>query len=137
VQNVNGAWTPLAKNLEEIASAYDNIPYEGPVTPSNGPCLDLPVDVPNLFQNEDIEDQVTNWTWEELQKVLPIETKTTMVKKSGTCRVETTRPIPGLSQQQSFTYTQDEDFQQQQHQPLGLQQQRHQPRSLLLVLQIL
>jgi hypothetical protein len=110
VRNDNGARSPLAKNLEAIPSAYQAIPYEGPVTPIVGPQIDLPVDDtnPNLFQNQVIEDWVTNWTREELEQVLPIATKTTIVKQSGTCRMETTRPIPGLSQQ-IFTYTQDED----------------------------
>jgi hypothetical protein len=110
VRNDNKARLLLAKNLEEIASAYQAIPYEGPVTPIVGPWIDLPVDDlnPNLFQNQVIEDRLTNWTREELEQVLPLATKTTIVKQSGTCWIETTRPIPGLSQQ-SFTYTQDGD----------------------------
>jgi hypothetical protein len=109
VRNVNGARTPLAKNLEEIAAVYNNIPYAGPVTHNVGPRLDLPVDDSIRFQKGDIVDRVMNWTREELQKVLPIETTTTTVEQFGACRVETTKPIPGLSQQ-TVTYTQDEEF---------------------------
>jgi hypothetical protein len=108
VRNVNGGRTPQSKNLEEIASSYHNIPYEGPVTPKVGPRLDLPVDDPSLFQNVEIQDRVMNWTREELQKILPVEPTTTLTEQIGTCRVVNTRPIPGLSQQ-SYTYTQDED----------------------------
>ena len=107
LRDVNGARTPLSKNLEEIASAYDDISYVGPSTPIAGPRLDIPGGEQNLFQKEAIEDRVTNWTRDELQKVLPVAKKP-IVKQTGTCIVETTRPIPGLSQQ-SFKYTQDED----------------------------
>jgi hypothetical protein len=68
----------------------------------------LPHDSNKMFEQKALEDRVTNWTIEDLKKILSNCWKKT-VRQEGTCQVETSRPLPGLSQQ-SFTFNQDDDF---------------------------
>jgi hypothetical protein len=100
--------TALSKNLEEIVGVYDNEPYTGPVVPQCGPSI-IETSSNHLsdFEDLEIEDRVMNWSREELEKVLPKAWKQT-IEGNGHCEVNTSRPVPGLSQQ-SFTFSQGQD----------------------------
>jgi hypothetical protein len=103
-----GSRTTLTKNLEEIVGVYDNEPYTGPVAPTCGPStVETSPNHQSNFEDLDIEDRVTNWSREELEKVLPKAWKQT-IEGNGHCQVNTSRPVPGLSQQ-SFTFSQGKD----------------------------
>jgi hypothetical protein len=108
-----GGRTPLAKkNLEEIAATFEKRPYLGPMPPFDGPNLLEPKNLlphdNQHFEQKPVEDRVTNWTIGDLKKILPNCWKP-KVRQEGTCQVETSQPIPGLSPQ-SFNFNQDDDF---------------------------
>jgi hypothetical protein len=101
-----GGRNALAKNLEDIARASVGHPFLGPVAPDIGPTLELNVhDNQQIFAPKPVKDRVTNWTRQELDRILPNHGKS-LVTEEGGCHVEISRPIPGLSQQ-SVTFTQD------------------------------
>jgi hypothetical protein len=104
----NGGRTPLAKNHEQISHVHDKQPYSGPAAPIVDPNLVGNQSNQKVFDELNLEDWVMNWTREELKKVLPKYRKPA-VQKEDHLLVETSQPIPGLSQQ-SITFTQDKDF---------------------------
>jgi hypothetical protein len=105
-----GCRTPLSKNLEEIVRVYDTHPYTGPVAPTGGPTrLVEPSTIDtSVFEDSEVEDRVLNWSREEIRKILPNGSKK-ISEGEGDGRVETSRPLPGLSQQ-SFTFSQPEEY---------------------------
>jgi hypothetical protein len=107
VRGQNGGRTLLSKNLEQISNVYDNQPYTGPRAPIVAPNLVINQSNQKVFDELNLEDRVMNWTREELETVLPNYGKTAC-QGEGHVLVETSRPIPGLSQQ-SITFIQDDD----------------------------
>ncbi len=105
-----GCRTPISKNLEDIVRVYDTNPYTGPVPPMRGPFRHAkpPTIDPCVFDESEVEDRVLNWSREEIRKVLPAGRKN-ISEGDGDGRVETSRPLPGLSQQ-SITFLQAEDY---------------------------
>jgi hypothetical protein len=105
-----GCRTPISKNLEDIARVYDTNPYTGPVPPIGGPFRQVEPSTidPSVFEESEVEDRVLNWSSEEIQKVLPNGRKKILVGE-GYGQVETSRRLPGLSQQ-SITFLQAEDY---------------------------
>jgi hypothetical protein len=107
VRDDMGGRTPLAKNLEQIARYYDQHPYTGPPAPLVCPSFVGTNSNPDDFDEAKPEDRVMNWSRAELEKVMPNFGKT-LAQNEGQILVESSRPIPGLSQK-SITFTQDED----------------------------
>ena len=107
VRGQNGGRTLLSKNLEQISNVYDNQPYTGTRAPIVAPNLVINQSNQKVFDELNLEDRVMNWTREELETVLPNYGKTAC-QGEGHVLVETSRPIPGLSQQ-SITFIQDDD----------------------------
>jgi hypothetical protein len=70
-----------------------------------GPEKLLWPDNDQLFEQKLLQDRVTNWTIRDLKKIL-FNCWKNNVRQEGTFQVETSQPLPGLSQQ-SFTFNQD------------------------------